>query len=237
MKEELRELVKKHFNLVDANVSTETEMASEQSFGEIKTADGELTLTYEGEELAVELPIFVVTPDGNIAAPDGTHVLEGGITIETEGGLIKEISKEESEEDVEVEIEIEAETKEEMSEETPEETKEEMESEVELETEEEMETEVASEESLSSNEEIILALSEIITPMIEEMKKDIEEMKSKFEKTEEKVETFSKAPAIEKTIATIKSQNKSNLNVDFKPLTDDKAKQFERLVNLRNKKN
>ena len=214
MNAELRELVKKHFNLVEAKVETETEMAAEQSFGEIKTADGELTLVYEGEELAVELPIFVSTPDGNIAAPDGEHLLEGGIRIETEGGVIKEISKEEGEAPAEVEVEIEAENKEEMEEVIVD----------------------APAEVAPAVEEIVSAISEAIMPMIEEMKKEIDAMKAQFEKTEEKVETFSKAPAIEKTIATIKSKNVSNFNHEFKPLNDDKAKQFERLLKIRNKK-
>jgi len=216
MYSQLKELVKKRFNLVDAPV--ETEMTAEQSFGEIKTADGELTLVYEGEELAVELPIFVSTPDGNIPAPDGEHLLEGGVKIETEGGVIKEISKEE-----EVEIEVEAEE----------------EDKVEMEDEEKMEDVVV--EGLPATvapqiEELISAIAEVVTPMIEEMKKEIEEMKAQFNKTEQKVETFSKAPAVEKTIATIKSKNASQVNVDYKPMTSDKAKQFEYLVKLRTKK-
>jgi hypothetical protein len=101
MKTVLRELVKKHFNLVDAPAVTEEVKVEEQlseevvettteetveetlseevttTFGEIKTADGELTLAYEGEELSEGLAIFVVTEDGNIPAPDGTHALEG----------------------------------------------------------------------------------------------------------------------------------------------------------------
>lgn len=212
MNAELKELVKKHFNLVEA--------PAKLSFGEIKSADGELTLSYEGEELAVELPIFVVTPDGNIPAPDGYHELEGGIKIEVMDGVIKEISTESeeiSEEGIaegEVEIEVEAEKV-------------------------EMEDVVVSDipaEAVPTIEEIVSAIAEVVTPMIEEMKKEIDAMKAQFEVTEEKVETFSKAPAIEKTIATIKSRNASNVNVDYSPLNDDKAKQFERLLKIRNKK-
>jgi len=66
MNNTIKELVKKHFNLVEA---------TEQSFGEISTADGELTLSYEGDELAQGLAIFVVTPESNIPAPDGEHML------------------------------------------------------------------------------------------------------------------------------------------------------------------
>lgn len=86
----MKELVKKHFNLIDA--------PSKHSFGEIMTADGQLTLTYEGEELAQGLAVFVVTADGNVPAPDGEHALEGGITIVTADGKIEAIKETPSEE-------------------------------------------------------------------------------------------------------------------------------------------
>ena len=111
---ELKNLVKKHFNLVEPTVEetvAETkeemsEVAKQSSFMDILTADGELTLTYEGEELSVGLPIFVKTEDGNVAAPDGEHALEGGVLIKTEGGSIVEISEEEVEAAEEEEIVI-----------------------------------------------------------------------------------------------------------------------------------
>ena len=87
MNNTIKELVKKHFNLVEA---------TEQSFGEIKTADGELTLSYEGDALAQGLAIFVVTADGNIPAPDGEHMLEGDITIVTADGKIEAIKETEA---------------------------------------------------------------------------------------------------------------------------------------------
>ena len=83
MKNALKELVKKHFNLVEAPSVEETvveeqlseevvettseevveetlaEETTESTFAEIKTADGELTLTYEGE-LGEGVEIFVV---------------------------------------------------------------------------------------------------------------------------------------------------------------------------------
>lgn len=232
----LRDLVKKHFNLVDAPSVEETveeqvelssveetteEVASEQIFGEIKTADGELTLTYEGEELVVGLPVFVVTEDGNVPAPDGEHSLEGGVVIETEGGSIVEISTEE-EETPEVADETTAGNypKEEMSEET---------------TEENFEEEII-EEDVMEEEEIVKAIAETIIPIIEEMKKEIEEMKSKFSATEEKVETFAKSPAAERTKAEIRNRNSVKNKVDYNPLDESKKAQFERLLKIRNKK-
>ena len=44
MTNNIKELVKKHFNLVEAT--------TEQAFAMIKSADGELELAYEGEALA-----------------------------------------------------------------------------------------------------------------------------------------------------------------------------------------
>lgn len=223
----LKDLVKKHFNLVDAPAEVEEtkvemseEVVSEQIFGEIKTADGELILTYEGEELAVGLPIFVVTEDGNVAAPDGDHALEGGVSIQTEGGLIVEIAETESEiaeDEIEEEVASEETIEEEMSEET---------------TEEEM----SIEEKMSEDEEFIAALAQMLNPKFEAMEKSIEELKENFSKTEQKVETFASAPAAERTKAEITNRNFTNKGVDYKPLDDAKKAQFERLLKIRNKK-
>lgn len=238
---ELRELVKKHFNLtevVEETVEVKEEMseevASEQTFGEISTADGELTLTYEGEELSIGLPIFVKTEDGNVPAPDGSHALEGGVVIETEGGSIVEISAEEEEVAEEVVEEEVVASEHEMSEELSEEemAEETEESETIAEGMEETEEEVEMEEKA----DIIEAIAEILVPQIEEMKKEIEEMKAKFNSTEEKVEKFALAPAAERTKAEIKNRNTSKRNVGFNPINDSKQKQFERLLKIRNKK-
>ena len=235
-KEELRELVKKHFQLAEPTVEEPTaevkeemseEVASEQIFGEISTADGELTLTYEGEELSIGLPIFVKTEDGNVPAPDGEHALEGGVIIKTEGGAIVEISEREIEA-AEEEIEETVASEHEMSEETEEST-ESTESE---ENFEEHEEEVVLEEKA----EIVEAIAEIVIPMIEEMKSEIEEMKSKFSATETKVKEFALAPAAERTKAEIKNRNHSKIDNSYNPINDDKKKQFERLLKIRNKK-
>ena len=227
---ELKNLVKKHFNLVEPTVEetveeTKVEMsevAAEQSFGEILTADGELTLTYEGEELSVGLPIFVKTDDGNVAAPDGEHALEGGVIIKTEGGSIVEVSEKEIEAAEEEEIVIgEVNMTEDAKETESSETKENFEEE---------------EEVMEEEEEIIKAMADIIIPMIEEMKEEIEEMKKSFSKTETKVKEFALAPAVERTKAEIKSRNQSKVKNDFNPINEDKRKQFERLLKKQNKK-
>ena len=229
---ELKNLVKKHFNLVEPTVEETveetkvelSEVAAEQSFGEILTADGELTLTYEGEELSVGLPIFVKTDDGNVAAPDGEHALEGGVSIKTEGGSIVEISEEEIEAAEEEEVVA---SEEKMSEETSETES--------TESSEKFEEEIIEEVVLEEEEIIIKAIAESILPIIEELKEEIEEMKKKFSATETKVKEFALAPAAERTKAEIKNRNHSKIDNSYNPINEDKKRQFERLLNKQNK--
>ena len=212
MNKELKELVKKHFNLVDASDSLVEETLSEETnveetlveevmeetieeiaMAEIKTADGEITLRYDGE-LEAGKEIYVITEDGDIAAPDGDHDLEGGITISVEGGVISAIAETEVEE-------VEASEEVEMTEES----------------------------EISIHEELIKALSGEFKTQIDALKlefnKQIEEVKGK-------VETFSAEPATEKTIT---NRNSKKVDLSYEPTDAKKKAQFERLVNLRNK--
>jgi len=189
MNNTIKELVKKHFNLVEA---------TEQSFGEISTADGELTLSYEGDELAQGLAIFVVTPEGNIPAPDGEHALEGDITIVTADGKIEAIK--ETEAPAEEELEEEEIVSEEMAEEEVIE-EEKMEEPVEAIADavtEEVAEEVSDAVEAAIDEEVVAAVAEAVKEVVEEMTKEMEE---RMKSLEEKYSAFSSAPASEKTIA------------------------------------
>ena len=189
MNNTIKELVKKHFNLVEA---------TEQSFGSIMTADGELELTYEGEELAQGLAIFVVTADGNIPAPDGEHMLEGDITIVTADGKIEAIKETEAPAE---ELEEEEIVSEEMAEHGDEEEKmeeEPVEAIAEAVTEEVVE-EVSDAVEAAIDEEVVAAVAEAVKEVVEEMTKDMEE---RMKEMEEKLSKFSSAPASEKTIAS-----------------------------------
>lgn len=203
----IKELVKKHFNLVEAT--------TEETFGEIKSADGELTLTYEGEELAQGLAIFVVTADGNIPAPDGEHALEGGVTIVTKDGKIEAIKESAAEEEEALEEEIAAEEVEEKmaehdDEEKMEEEEEMMESPVEAVAEavsEEVSEEIAEVVEDAIDSELVSAIAESVKEVVEEMKKEYDE---KISAMEEKLSQFSKSPATEKTVAQKTFSNESN---------------------------
>jgi hypothetical protein len=205
MNNTIKELVKKHFNLVEA---------TEQSFGEIKTADGELTLSYEGDELAQGLAIFVVTPEGNIPAPDGEHMLDGDITIVTADGKIEAIKETEAPAEEELEEEI---VSEEMAEESEEEVMEEheeekMEEPVEAIADavtEEVAEEVSDAVEAAIDEEVVSAVAEAVKEVVEEMTKEMEE---RMKSLEDKYASFSSAPASEKTIASSFSKKSKEEN-------------------------
>lgn len=176
----IKELVKKHFNLTE-----------KQSFMTIKTADGALTLEYDGEALAEGLAIFVVTEDGNVAAPDGEHMLEGGVTIRTTDGKIEAIMETT------------------MAEQTPM-LEEKMEA-----TPEEVVEEVADTVQEVISEEVISAVTEAVAEVVEEMMKKHEE---KMIALESKFNSFSAAPAAEKTIVghpSTRTEFSKSLNQDL----------------------
>lgn len=86
-------------------------MEKPEEFKEAKLADGVTIVTWEGELEGAEL--MLVTEEGKIPAPDGSHTLESGeIVTVAEGKVISvESAKEEKEEEAEVEIELEKEEK------------------------------------------------------------------------------------------------------------------------------
>ena len=180
----IKELVKKHFNLTE-----------KQSFMEIKTADGALTLEYDGEALAEGLAIFVKTEDGNLPAPDGQHMLEGGITITTKDGKIESI--------METTMAVADVVEEKMAEETPEEV-------------------VADVVEEVISEEVIKAVTEAVSDVVGEMMKKMEEtmakQNEKMTALESKFNSFSAAPAAEKTIVghpSTRSEFSKSLNQDL----------------------
>ena len=180
----IKEVVKKHFNLTE-----------KQSFMTIKTADGALTLEYDGEALAEGLAIFVKTEDGNLPAPDGQHMLEGGITITTKDGKIETI--------LETTMAVADVVEEKMAEETPEEV-------------------VADVVEEVISEEVIKAVTEAVSDVVGEMMKKMEEtmakQNEKMTALESKFNSFSSAPAAEKTIVghpSTRTEFSKSLNQDL----------------------
>lgn len=207
-KTELKSLVKEYFNLVDA--------PAKQAFGEIKTADGTVTLMFPGEEIEIGTPLTIVDAEGNtIAAPAGEHLLaDGQRVVLDEDGKVTEFLTQEAPETAEEAEQAMAEHDEEDrmmdhgddEEEMMEEGQEMLPEEVAMEEAETIIEEIAEEVAMDEHyeeeapmmdaREIIEAVTEAV---MEEMKKEIEAMKAEMNK---EVATFKKAPAAKKTIPT-----------------------------------
>ena len=86
-KEQLKELVKAHFNLVE-----HTSNVTEEKFGMLYDENKAFQIKFPGDKLKVGDEVKVVTTDGQeTLAPDGYHKLEDGTTIKTEGSSVVEI--------------------------------------------------------------------------------------------------------------------------------------------------
>jgi len=172
---ELKDLVKAHFNLVEADVKEETM----ETFGELKDINGAFTLRFPGDSLQIGDKVTVVTAEGQeMDAPNGEHELEDGTKIRTEGSVVTEIMSADGEKA------LAEETEEEKVEMAEEETK-----------EEEMEVEVEVESKEAKIEDIVEAI-------VESVKEEMAKMKTKMAELEEKVAGLEDAPAAEPTQMT-----------------------------------
>lgn len=188
---ELKELVKKHFSLVEADaVSDETineEFAVEETFGEIADINDAFVIKFPGDSLQVGDKVSVVTSEGQeMDAPDGEHELKDGTKIVTEGSVVKEIigaggekalseeamAEDDSEEVVEEEMEDVADVVEEIVEEVIDEVKSEM-------------------------EEVAPSLEEIVKEIADVVKEEMGYMKKKMAEIEAQVAGVVDAPAAE----------------------------------------
>ena len=70
---------------------TEVAEAEETNFAESTLVDGTI-VKWEGE-LIEGTAIIVVLPEGEVAAPDGTHELADGTVLETAGGLVVSVTE------------------------------------------------------------------------------------------------------------------------------------------------
>jgi hypothetical protein len=89
-REQLKELVMQHFNLVPA------ESPKKEEFGSLEDVNSAFTLVFPGSEPKVGDKVKVVTSEGQeVDAPNGYHEMKNGLMIKTEGSEIKEIEKKE----------------------------------------------------------------------------------------------------------------------------------------------
>ena len=86
----------------------------EVKLGSVMTQDQSLTIDFEGDTLAVGLPLTIQNENGDVMPlPDGEYILENGMVLTVAGGLVSELSEakaEEAEAETELPAEMEKET-------------------------------------------------------------------------------------------------------------------------------
>lgn len=65
-------------------------------FGELTLVDGTI-VKYEGDAPMEGAPLIVVTPEGEVPAPDGVHETDSGLLISTQDGVIVSIEEKQME--------------------------------------------------------------------------------------------------------------------------------------------
>ena len=78
--------------------------------GSVMTQDQSLTIDFEGDTLAVGMPLTIQNENGDVMPlPDGEYILENGMVLTVAGGLVSELSEGEAEAAEEAETEMPAE--------------------------------------------------------------------------------------------------------------------------------
>jgi hypothetical protein len=216
---ELRELVKSHFNLVEADAEVNvteieetfseetTEEVVEESFGEIADENKAFVLSFPGDELEVGDKVSVTTTEGQgpMDAPDGEHRLTGGVVIVTKDSVVESIEKSVAETSEEaLEEEGDKIVEEEMSEEFDARTDAEEEGykdgmEDAIEDIKEAIADVVAEDMETAEP---VSAEEIIKEISDAISSEMGKLKQKMEALEEKVAKFEMEPAAEKTIVS-----------------------------------
>ena len=229
-KTELKELVKRYFNLTEINNPVEnTEEAKAEVFAEATLADGtKITNMMEGTfEPGQEL--HVITEEGeHVLAPSGEHTTESGIVITVDGeGVITGVHHPDGEGEGSLEA-------------AGEEVEPEGVSEVAM---AEHEEEEAMMEEGEAKEAIVEAIAEIVMPEIAAMKEELSSCMTKLAEHEEKMgeyeekmkEHMSATPASESKTTARFSKNQSNKLNNLEPIHNKKRYEMA-LANLKNNK-
>jgi hypothetical protein len=197
-KEQLKDLVKGHFNLVEIS----------ENFAEATLEDGTKVTNDIAGELAEGQALKVITEDGEkVSAPEGDHVTESGIVITVDAeGIITGLKRPDEEGEGSADLAEEVETIEtEMAEET---VTEEMSAEETAESTEESTEEAMAEqeedetkmEEMPSLEEIIEVVGDAIEEKMAKYDEKIKMMEDEVKDIKDKMSAFASEPAEEKTV-------------------------------------
>jgi len=94
---DLKEGIEKLKGLIEKFGAEKPTETVDVKFKDMKLEDGTTIISIDGEELAIGVPVYVVTPEGRVPAPDGEVVLEDGTKVTVMQGLVAEVSSPEEE--------------------------------------------------------------------------------------------------------------------------------------------
>lgn len=95
-----KEVFEKLGNLIKTQFSTAEQLiidaykkisAVEVKAKEVKTQDGTMTLSFEGDVPAIGVPVMDITSGTPVPLADGEYILEGGINVTVMGGMFSEV--------------------------------------------------------------------------------------------------------------------------------------------------
>ena len=210
-KNELKELVKQHFNLVEANV---------EKFDKAELEDGSKVSNEEAGKFAVGQTLFIEDKDGKmVKAPEGEHVSSSGIQFILDKdskitGLKYPDAKGEGDADLaeEDKDDVVIEKKGDKADEGAFDARTDAEEEGYLDGIKDEKADIK--ESGFSLEDVVEVMKEVVEAKVEELKEKMAKIDSKMEAIEEKMSSFSSEPAAEKTIPTIKFAKEANTKED-----------------------
>ena len=193
-KDQLKDLVKGHFNLVEKS----------ENFAEATLEDNTKVTNKMGDEFAEGQKLYVITEDGeDVLAPEGEHVTKSGIVLTVDAeGIITGLKRPDEEGEGSADLAEEVETIEtEMAKETEDTVTEEMSTEESTEEamaeHEEDETKL---EEMPSLEEIIEVVGDAIEEKMAKYDEKIKMMEDEIKDVKDKMSAFASEPAEEKTV-------------------------------------
>jgi uncharacterized coiled-coil protein SlyX len=161
------------------NIIKFSSSVEEQKFLDVKSGDN--IIRTMSEDFTVGEGVFLVTEDGEVPAPDGSHLLDDGRTIIVSGGLLEEIKESLPAEEVAAGVE-------------------EFESELEIDEEEgKVKDEVTMKKMQEAEDKIVMLEEKIkdIEEVVTEMTKAFGETRKYSEELEGKLEKFMKSTPAE----------------------------------------
>ena len=94
---DLKEGIEKLKGLIEKFSSEKPAETVEVKFKDMKLQDGTTVISIDGEELSIGVPVYVMTEEGRLPAPDGDLVLEDGTMLTVKDGLVAEVGTPEAE--------------------------------------------------------------------------------------------------------------------------------------------